>query len=178
MGGDWGRALHLSLEGNSGPLTWARLQQLQEQRYPFLTVCAEFSCVQTKVSLPMLGIFNVHTDVTVCHCTRGPYRHSKRVSTESWLLEKNPLPPQRIEPTSTACPLNTIPTELHPLAKNFYCSWLVSFQEQCWGQVQLTRKIHFGNFAPLRKQEKLEFLEDVTRHPKGCWRSALLRMPS
>ena len=36
-------ALHFSLAGNSGCLT------LQEQRYPFLTVRAVFSCVQTKV---------------------------------------------------------------------------------------------------------------------------------
>ena len=35
--------LHLPLAGNSGRLTWIRLQQPQEQRYPFLTVCAVFS---------------------------------------------------------------------------------------------------------------------------------------
>ena len=52
-------ALQLSLAGNSCRLTWARLQQPQEQRYPFLTLHAVFSCVQTKVWLPVLGIFNV-----------------------------------------------------------------------------------------------------------------------
>ena len=41
-------ALHLSLAGNLGHLTWVRLQQPQEQRYPFLTVCVLFLCVQTK----------------------------------------------------------------------------------------------------------------------------------
>ena len=39
----------LSLVGISGLLTWIRLQQLQEQQYPFLPVCAVFSCVQTVV---------------------------------------------------------------------------------------------------------------------------------
>ena len=57
------KAFHLSLVGNSGHLIWARLWQPQEQCYPFLTVHVVFSCIQTKVSLPMLGILNVHMDV-------------------------------------------------------------------------------------------------------------------
>ena len=61
--------LLLSLAGNSGHLTWVRLQQPQEQRYPFLTVHAVFTCVQTKVWLPVLGIFNVWTDVHAHDCT-------------------------------------------------------------------------------------------------------------
>ena len=56
---------------NSGRLTLVRLQQPQERRHPFLTVRAVFSCVQTKVWLPMLGIFNVRADVNACDCTRG-----------------------------------------------------------------------------------------------------------
>ena len=71
--------LHLPLVGNLGRLTRIRLQQPQEQRHLFLTVCAVFSCVQTKVWLPMLGIFNVHTDVNVFDCTQGLYRHRKKV---------------------------------------------------------------------------------------------------
>ena len=58
-------ALHLSHVGNFGCLTWVRLQQLQEQCYPFLKVHVVFLCVQTKVWLPVLGIFNVGTDVYV-----------------------------------------------------------------------------------------------------------------
>ena len=42
-----------------------------------------FSFVQTTVWLPMLGIFNVRTDVNSCNCTRGLYGHHKRVCTES-----------------------------------------------------------------------------------------------
>ena len=38
-----------SLTGNSGGLTWVRLHQPPEQRYPFLSVCAVFPCVQTMV---------------------------------------------------------------------------------------------------------------------------------
>ena len=52
-------------------------QQPQEQRYPFLSECTVFSCVQTMVWLPAFGIFNVRTDVDACDCTRGLYRHQK-----------------------------------------------------------------------------------------------------
>ena len=78
--------LHSSLVGNSGRLTWVKLQQRQEQRYPFLTVRAVFSCVQAEVWLPMFGIINVHTDVNACDCTRGLYGRQKWVCSESWPL--------------------------------------------------------------------------------------------
>ena len=39
--------LHLSLAGNLGRLTWVRLLQPQEQRYPFLPMCAVFLCVNS-----------------------------------------------------------------------------------------------------------------------------------
>ena len=52
-------ALHLSLAGIWDRLTWVRLQQSQEQRYPFQTVRAVFSCIQTKVWLQALRIFDV-----------------------------------------------------------------------------------------------------------------------
>ena len=61
--------------GKSGCLTWVRLQQPQEQRYPFLSVFAVFSCVQTQVWLPMLGIFNLRTYLDARDCTRGLYWH-------------------------------------------------------------------------------------------------------
>ena len=50
-------------------------QQLQEQRYPFLSVCVVFSCVQAMVRLPASGIVNVHTDDDACSCTWGLYGH-------------------------------------------------------------------------------------------------------
>ena len=40
----------------------------------------------TKVWLPMLGIFNMHTDDNACDCTRGLYGHRKRVCTEKSLV--------------------------------------------------------------------------------------------
>ena len=61
-----------------------KAQPPQEQRYPFLSVCAVFSCVQTMVGC---GIFNVRTDVVdACDCTRGLYGHRKRVCAEKLTL--------------------------------------------------------------------------------------------
>ena len=48
------------------------------------------------------NIFNVRTDVNACNCTRGCTGTRKRVCTESWLWEKNPLPHRGIEPSSAA----------------------------------------------------------------------------
>ena len=74
-----------------------------------------FSCVQSKVWLPMFGIFSVRTDVHACdEGTWGLHGHHKRVCTESWLQEKNPLPHRAIEPGSAACRFHTLPTELPP----------------------------------------------------------------
>ena len=67
-------------QGDSGHLTWARLQQSQMQRKPFLPVCAFFPLVSR---LPVFGIFNVCTDVDACNYTQGMYEHRKRVSSES-----------------------------------------------------------------------------------------------
>ena len=88
---------------NSGHFTWASLQQPQEQRYPFLTVRAVFLCIQTKVWLPLRGMFNVRTDVKACNWTWGLCGHCKWVCTESWLWEKNGLPHWGIKPASVAC---------------------------------------------------------------------------
>ena len=101
--------------GNLGRLTRVRLKQPQKQRYPFLTMRVVLSCVQTKVWLPVLGIFNMRTDVQTCDCTGGLYRHLRTVCTESWLREKNPLPHWGIEPVSAVSQFDTLPTELQPL---------------------------------------------------------------
>ena len=70
--------------GKFGLPSMGKAEQLQEQRYPFLSVCAVFSCVQTMAWLPVFGSFNVHTHVEACNCTRGLYWHRKRVCTGSW----------------------------------------------------------------------------------------------
>ena len=48
-----------------------RHTSLEEQRYPFLSVCAVFLSVRTMVWLPVFAIFNVHTDVDACDCAQG-----------------------------------------------------------------------------------------------------------
>ena len=58
-----------------------KVQQLQEQHYPFLPVCVIFSCVQTMVWLPVFGILNVCTDADACDCAQGLYGHCRRVWT-------------------------------------------------------------------------------------------------
>ena len=63
----------------------SKVQQPQEERYPFLSVCAVLPCVQTMVWLPVFGISNMHTAVDACHCTRGLYGHRKRVCTGNTL---------------------------------------------------------------------------------------------
>ena len=114
--------LHSSLAGNLGRLTWVRLQQPQEQRYPFLTVGVVFLCVWTKVCLPVLGFFNVHTGVNACDCTQGLYGHCKRVCCESWLWEKNPLPHQGIKPASPAWWSNALTNWATSLPHTFHTS--------------------------------------------------------
>ena len=66
-------------------------------------------------------IFNVHTDVNTCDCTRGCTDTCKRVFTEGWLCEKIPLLHQGGEPASAAWQSNAlnqpsyIPTPLHAI---------------------------------------------------------------
>ena len=54
-----------------------KAQQPQEGRYPFLSVCAVFSCVQTMVWLPVFGIFNMCIDADAFDCTQRLYGHCK-----------------------------------------------------------------------------------------------------
>ena len=51
-------------------------------------------------------------------CTQGVYGHPKRVCTESWLWDKNPLLHRGLEPASAACWSNALPTVLHPRPYN------------------------------------------------------------
>ena len=75
--------------------TWAQDGHLQ-QRYPFLSACVLFVCVQTMVWLPVFRIFNMSKDVDACDFTWGLYGQRKR----SWLWYKNPLPHLGLEPVS------------------------------------------------------------------------------
>ena len=40
--------------------------QPQEQHYPSISACVVFLCVQTVVWLPVLGTFNMHTNIDAC----------------------------------------------------------------------------------------------------------------
>ena len=60
----------LFLAGNSGPLPWVRHSSCKSSTTHSYQ-CLQFSCVQTMLWLPALGIFNVHTHVEVCKCTGG-----------------------------------------------------------------------------------------------------------
>ena len=66
-----------------------KAQQPQEQRHPFLPVCAVFSCVQTMVWLPVFGICNVRSDVDARDCTRGLCGHGKNPHWKLTLGEKS-----------------------------------------------------------------------------------------
>ena len=50
-----------------------------------------FVCVQIMILLSTLRIVNIRTDVDAYDCTRGLYRYGKRVCTENWRWETNPL---------------------------------------------------------------------------------------
>ena len=58
--------------------------------------CVQDFCVSNQQSarLPLLEIFNMHTDVDAIDCKRGLYEHRNRVCTESCLWEKNPFAAQ------------------------------------------------------------------------------------
>ena len=61
-----------------------------------------FQCVQyfrvSKQWIPMFGIVNLRTHVDACDCIQGLNGCRKRVCTESWLWEKNPLPHRHSNP--------------------------------------------------------------------------------
>ena len=59
------------------------VEQMQEQRYPFLSVGVVLSCAQTMVRLSVFVIFNVLTVVNACDYTQGLYGHRNRVCTGS-----------------------------------------------------------------------------------------------
>ena len=82
-----------------------------------------FSCAQTMVRPPMIGIFNVRRDVDACDCSWGPYGHRKTVCTGSRLWKKNLLPHRRLEPASVLRRAlqqwDALPTELFRTSQKF-----------------------------------------------------------
>ena len=75
----------LSLSENLGHLSWVRLQQSQEQRYPVLQVHAESIGVSI-IHQTLTWIFNVRTWSFLCMRTHTGVGHSQqKVSTTFWL---------------------------------------------------------------------------------------------
>ena len=98
--------------GNSGRLIRVRPQQPQEQCYPFLTVRAVFSCVQTKIWLPLFWIYNVRRDVNASDCTGRLYGHRKSLHWKLTVGEKSLVAPgnNQRRAGSTLHQLSYIPT--------------------------------------------------------------------
>ena len=74
--------------GNSGCLPWGKLAAT-ESRYPTYRACRVFYCFHNPPNSDT-DLYRAHR----CKCMRlhtGVYGHRKRVCTESWLWEKNPL---------------------------------------------------------------------------------------
>ena len=110
--------------GKSGSPYPGKSQQPQEHRYPFLSVCGVFSCIQTMIWLPVFGIFNVRSDADACDCTRGLCGHRQRVRTESWPREKNPLPHPGLEPASVLrLALSSVPVTMWGTVKHVRSVW-------------------------------------------------------
>ena len=78
-----------------------RESQLRQLRFPTYCACWVFSCFHNPLNSDMdYRIFNVRTDVNTCDCAGGCMDTRKRVCTESWLWEKNPLLHWGIKPVS------------------------------------------------------------------------------
>ena len=139
-----GGGTSLSLAGNSCHLTWVR-HSSHKSSATHSYQCVQYFCVQTMVWLPMFGIFNTRTDVPACNCTQGLYGHRKRVCTESWLWQKNPLLHRGLEPASRlrlAFQSNALPTELSQ--PQLLCTVTLMGREGVGGGEAC--KIHKGKF--------------------------------
>ena len=132
-------ALHLFESpylGKATAVAWVALP------IPDTTVRLVFLCVQTKVWVPVFRIFNTHTDVHACKCTRGLYGHCTRACTESWPWEKNPLPQQGSKPASagpTLCQFSYIPDVI--MQKRMTCVCCIS---GIWSSSPRTRRSTSG----------------------------------
>ena len=100
------------------PYLGVRLQQPQEQRYPFLTVNAVFPRVKTKIWLPVLGIFNVRTDAYACDRTLGCPDTVRESALKVDSRRKIPCLTGESNLRSAACRSDALSTELPPRKHN------------------------------------------------------------
>ena len=104
-----------------------KVQQLQEQRHPFLSVCVVFFvCPNNGVAASAWDLTRTQMLMrAVMH--RGLYMDIVRECTGSWLRKKNPLPHQWLEPTwmlRLAFLSDTLPTELSLPLMYVYLCWV------------------------------------------------------
>ena len=88
-------------------------------------------------------IFNVSTDVNACNCTRRCTDTRKRVCTESWLWEENPLLHRGIEPASAAWRSDALPMSyiLNPSALFFSQAQSNASWSRWWAKSTQTRVV-------------------------------------
>ena len=103
----------ISLMGNSGHFPWGK-PAATKLLYPTYGACWMFWHFHNPPNSTMDMIFYMLTDVNACNCTWRVWGQRKRVCTESWLWEENPLPHQGIRFASGACWSDALPAELHP----------------------------------------------------------------
>ena len=122
--------------GKFGLLCASHLQQLCYQTYG---TCWVFQCFYNLQNSDMdYVIFYIWLDINSCMLLHiGVCRHCKRVRKESWLWEKNPLPPQGIKlPQRCVSPtlyqMNYIPV----LIRNFW-----TFSEEAGHKRSMTHSL-------------------------------------
>ena len=86
-----------------------------ESRYTTYSACWVFSCFHNPPNFDMdYGIFNVHTHVNACDCTRGCTDTGRESALKADSGRKIPCRTARIEPESATCRSDALATELHP----------------------------------------------------------------
>ena len=112
-----------------GCLTWVKLQQPQEQCYPFLPLCAVSVRVQTMVQLSTFGIFDVHTDADACACTQEPYEYCKSALKVYSKREKNPCCTGKLSHCQYCAWLTQV---WHDLLKCNMTYWSITWFTKVW----------------------------------------------
>ena len=104
---------YLTLAENWSRLTWIR-HSSRKSSATHSYQCVRFCVSRQWYGYQCLGLLTC----SQCWCIRGLYGHRKRVCTESWPWEKNPLPDRGLEPASVlplAFQSGALPAELSPL---------------------------------------------------------------
>lgn len=84
------------------------------------------------VWLTILVIFHACTDVNVCNYTWWPYKHHKRICTDSWLSEKNPSPHRGVE--TVLAPIQTQRSTNWATSLTLFCGFNI-YCHLCWRQL-------------------------------------------